>query len=148
MGFLYIVLSVAGFSLIAVGAKFADAGRCRPVPLCALMYAWAMLAAGLFALRAGQAFAAPAAIYWIALPFGLSSVIGILALQTGIRYGNISTSWLIINLSAALPAAGSLILYHEPVSPRKLLVLLLVLVSVILLWLDKNREQAKETPKP
>ena len=147
MGFFYIVLSIAGFSLIAVGAKFADLKRCRPVPLCALTYAWAMAAASLFALGTGRGPQAPAQVYGIAVLFGVSSVIGILALQYGIRYGKISTSWLIINLSAAVPAAGSVLVYHEQVSPRKALALVLVAVSVFLLWLDKNRDQAKEPRK-
>ena len=59
VGFLYIVLSIAGFSLIAIGAKFADLKRCRPAPLCALMYAWAMAAASLFALETGRGLRAP-----------------------------------------------------------------------------------------
>ena len=143
MGFLYILLSIVGFSLIAVGAKFADLKKCRPVPLCALIYGWAFVAANLFAWQTGRGLRAPTEVYGIAFLFGISSVIGILALQNGIRYGNISTSWLIINLSAALPAAGSILIYHEQVSPRKALALALVVVSVFLLWLDKNREQAK-----
>jgi drug/metabolite transporter (DMT)-like permease len=127
-----------------VGAKFADLKRCRPAPLCAVMYAWAMAAASVFALETGRGPRAPAGVYGIAVLFGVSAVIGALALQNGIRYGKISTSWLIINLSAALPAAGSVLVYHEQVSPRKALALVLVAISVFLLWLDKNRDQAKE----
>jgi drug/metabolite transporter (DMT)-like permease len=148
VGFLYIVLSVAGFSLIAIAAKFADLKRCRPAPLCALIYAWAMAASGLFALGTGRGLRAPVEVYGIAFLFGVSSIIGILALQNGLRYGKISTSWLVINLSAALPAAGSVLVYHEQVSPRKALALALVVVSVILLWLDENRDKAKEPQKP
>ena len=141
MGFLYIVLSIAGFSLIAVSAKFADGRKCRPAPLCAMVYAWALAAASVFALHTGRGLQAPAAVYEIAIPFGISSVIGVLALQNGIRHGKISTSWLIINLSAALPAAGSVLLYHETIGIRKLLALALVVVSVVLLWLDKSRDR-------
>ncbi len=146
MGFLYILLSVGGFSVIGVAAKVADLKRCRPMPLSALMCAWALLAAGLFAAGTPQRFQAPTAVYWIALPFGAAAVIGALAFLTGVRYGKISTSWLIINLSAAVPAVGSVLLYREPVSARKLLALSLVLVSIVLLWLDRQRDRDKEVP--
>jgi len=112
------------------------------------MYAWAMAAATVFALQTGRGLQAPTQVYGIAFLFGVSSVIGILALQNGIRYGKISTSWLIMNLSAALPAAGSVLFYHEQVSPRKVLAFALVAVSAFLLWLDKNRDRDKEPGKP
>ena len=34
--------------------------------------------------------------------------------QRGLRYGRIATSWLLINLSSAVPTALSVIVYHEP----------------------------------
>ena len=143
MGFLYIILSVAGFSLIAIAAKIADINRCRVMPLCALMYAWALLAASLFALHTGHGLQAPGIVYRIAVPFGVSSVIGLLAFQTGIRFGKVSTSWLVINLSAIIPTVGSIVIYREPVSARKVAVLVLVLASMLLLWKDKRVEDAR-----
>jgi drug/metabolite transporter (DMT)-like permease len=147
LGLLYIALSIAGFSLIGIGAKFADSKRCHAAPLCAMMCVWAMAAASVFALGTGRGLRAPAGVSGIAFLFGISAVIGILALQNGVRYGKISTSWLIINLSAAVPAAGSVLVYHEQVNPRKALALALVVISVVLLWLDKNRDPAKELRK-
>jgi drug/metabolite transporter (DMT)-like permease len=83
-------------------------------------------------------------IYAIALPFGVASVIGGMVFLAGIRYGKISTSWLIINLSAAIPAVGSVVLYHEQVNARKIAVVALAAVAVILLWKDKKSEEAKQ----
>ena len=64
--------------------------------------------------------------------------------MTGVRFGKISTSWLIINLSAAIPAVGSVVLYHEPVSAKKLLVVGLAAVAVLLLWKDKQEDEKKQ----
>jgi drug/metabolite transporter (DMT)-like permease len=142
LGYLYMALSLASFSLIGIMAKVGDTKRCRPPAICAAMYGWALVVGALFvfAFRQGD-FHSPAGVYLTALPFGASSAIAIVALQSGIRYGKISTSWLIINLSAAIPTAGSLIFYHEPVSGRKVAILALIAVSVFLLWKDKQSEE-------
>jgi drug/metabolite transporter (DMT)-like permease len=83
-------------------------------------------------------------IYVIALPFGVASVIGGMVFLAGIRYGKISTSWLIINLSAAIPAVASVVLYHEPVNARRIAVVALAAVAVVLLWKDKQSEEAQQ----
>jgi drug/metabolite transporter (DMT)-like permease len=61
----------------------------------------------------------------------------------GVRFGKISTSWLVISLSAAVPAIGSVVLYHEPVKEKKVAVLVLAIVSVLLLWKDKQDDEVK-----
>lgn len=134
----YMLGALASFSLIGVAAKVADTRRCRPAAMYALVYLWAAAMAGISAVAfRGAALAAPGAVWRIAVPFGMCAALGGIALQIGIRYGKISTSWLIINLSAAIPTVGSVLLYHEPVSPRKVLVLALVTASMLLLWKDK-----------
>lgn len=144
LGYLYIVLSLTSFGLIGIVAKAADTKQCRPSAVYASAYGWALAFSAFFIISARSAdFHAPPTIYWIALPFGVFSALGGIVFMAGIRYGKISTSWLIINLSAAIPAVGSLVLYHEPVSPRKMVVLLLAAVSVFLLWKDKQADEVK-----
>ena len=98
----------------------------------------------LFALFRGADFHVPIAVYAIALPFGVASVIGGIVFLAGVRYGKISTSWLIINLSAAIPAIGSIVFYHEHVSPQRIAVVALAIISVFLLWKDKQSDEAKQ----
>ena len=144
LGYLYILLSLTSFGLIGIFAKMADLKQCRPPAVYTLAYAWALVFSALLVVAArGAQFATPPAVYWIALPFGVSSALGGIVFMAGVRYGKISTSWLIVNLSAAIPAAGSLIFYHEPVSPRKMAVLVLAVASVFLLWKDKQAEEAR-----
>ena len=59
----------------------------------------------------------------------------------GIRYGKLATSWLIINLSAAVPTIGSVLFYHEKMSARHVLALCLMAVSVVLLWKDRQEDE-------
>ncbi|HWA93849.1 MAG TPA: EamA family transporter [Terracidiphilus sp.] len=146
LGYLYMILSLTSFGLIGITAKFADTRNCRPSAIYTMAYAWSLLFGALFVLvsRHGD-FHVPAVVYAIALPFGAAGAIGGIVFMSGIRYGKISTSWLIINLSAAIPAVGSIAIYHEQVSPRKIAVLILAVVAVLLLWKDKQMDEARAT---
>jgi drug/metabolite transporter (DMT)-like permease len=144
MGYFYVFLSMISFGLIGIFAKFADARGCKPSSVYTLAYGWSLLFGVLFVVVfRGADFHVPPVVYAIALPFGVLSVIAGMVFMAGIQYGKISTSWLIINLSAAIPAVGSIIFYHERVSARKFAVVLLAVVSVVLLWKDKKSEEAK-----
>jgi drug/metabolite transporter (DMT)-like permease len=78
------------------------------------------------------------------VPFGIMNAIGGIVFMAGVRFGKISTSWLIINLSAAIPALGSVVLYHEPVNAKKMAVLALAAVAVLLLWKDKQEDEKRQ----
>jgi EamA domain-containing membrane protein RarD len=79
----------------------------------------------------------------IAVPFGAAAAAALWLFQRGLRYGRIATSWLVINLSAAVPTVLSVVVYHEPLNQRKALVLLLIVVSLVLLWWDRKQDRGK-----
>jgi drug/metabolite transporter (DMT)-like permease len=87
---------------------------------------------------------APATVIQIALPFGAVAALAGVAFQAGIRYGKISTSWLIINFSAAVPTLASILIYHEKIILRHSLALVLMAASVVLLWKDKQQDQRRK----
>lgn len=148
MGYFYMILSLTCFGFIGIFAKIADLRGCKPGAVYTLAYAWSVLFGAMFVvIFRGADFHVPPVVYAIALPFGVASVIGGMVFLAGVRYGKISTSWLIINLSAAIPAVGSIALYHEHASPRKMAVVALAVVSVFLLWKDKQAEEARQ-PAP
>lgn len=145
IGYFYMILSLLCFGMIGIIAKFADARECRPSAVYTLAYAWSVLFGAVFVvLFRGGDFHVPAIVYAIALPFGVASAIGGIVFMAGIRYGKISTSWLIINLSAAIPAIASVLLYHERISARKVAMVALAVISVILLWKDKQADEARQ----
>jgi drug/metabolite transporter (DMT)-like permease len=146
MGYLFMFLGLASFSLLGVFAKIADMKKCRPSALYALLFCWACLFALAVSSAAGQPVtAAPGKLAAIALPFGLAGAVAGVAFQAGLRYGKISTSWLVINLSAAIPTLGSIFLYHEPVRPLKVVALCLIVVSVLLLWKDRLEDERRKS---
>lgn len=79
----------------------------------------------------------------IALPFGAFAAAALWLFQHGLRYGRIATSWLLINLSAAVPTVLSVVVYHEPLSLRKLSVMILIVISLLLLWWDRKQDRDK-----
>ena len=139
-GNIYLLLAVLSFSGIGIVAKLADVKNSRPSAINLLVY----LSSFLFLVAVGALFGrhtgAPHFVKLLAIPFGISSALAILALQTSLRYGNISTSWLAINLSAGIPTLGSILLYHEQLNLRKACSLLLIVVALVLLWKDKKME--------
>jgi drug/metabolite transporter (DMT)-like permease len=143
LGYLYMMLSLMSFGLIGITAKFAEARGCKPAAVYMLAYVWSSVFAifFIFLYRHGN-FYVPSAIYAIAVPFGAAGALGGMVFMSGIRYGKISTSWLIINLSAAIPAVGSIAIYHEAVNRRRIMVLLLAVFALILLWKDKQMDEA------
>ena len=144
MGYLYMFLSLTCFGLLGIFAKIADLRGCKPGSVYTLAYGWSLLFGVAFVtLFRGADFHAPLVVYEVALPFGVASVIGAMVFLAGIRYGKISTSWLVINLSAAIPAIGSIVVYHERVNPKKVAVIALAAVSVFLLWKDKEADEAR-----
>ena len=63
----------------------------------------------------------PAPGWLTAVACGFLASVAILNFQHGVRFGKISTSWLIINLSTALPTVLSILIYREAVSVRRAL---------------------------
>lgn len=137
-GYLYTLLALLGFSILGVFHKLADTFRCRPSAVNALLYGWSLVFVSAGLAIKGGGWAAPSGIAGLALPFGISASIAILAFQAGIRHGDIATSWLAINLSSGVPTVASILIYHEPVGFARAVALCLIPVSMALLWKDKR----------
>lgn len=144
-GYVYLAAGLLSFSFLGIFAKIADLKRCRPATLYLVMCFSASLMAVLSAaLSSGAGIGSvPATVIEVALPFGALGALAGVALQAAIRYGKLATSWLIINLSAAVPTIGSVVIYHEKITVRHMLALVLMAVSVVLLWKDKQEDEAR-----
>jgi EamA domain-containing membrane protein RarD len=138
------LLGLLSFSLLGVLHKVADVKQSRPSAITALLYSWSvLLVLGFVMFGTPTGLAAPSAVATIALPFGVSAAVAILAFQAGVKHGNIATSWLAINLSAGIPTVASILIYGEPVNIGKAMALTLIPVSMGLLWKDKKEEQQR-----
>ena len=143
-GQIYMLLGLLSFSMLGVLHKVADVKHGRPPAINALLMLSSLvfvLAFVVFGTAGGPAVPRPVAL--IALPFGISASVAILAFQAGVKHGSIATSWLAINLSAGIPTVASILIYDEPVGIAKAVALALIPVSMFLLWQDKKQQERR-----
>jgi drug/metabolite transporter (DMT)-like permease len=146
LGHLFLAISLVGLGFIGIFHKIADQYKCRPRAISLTVFFWAGLLTLSYLLVTGKADviqATPVRLYLVALACGFLASIAIVAFQAGLRYGGgkIATSWVVINLSTALPTILSIAVYKEPVSLTKIVGLVLVVVAMLLLWKDKKIDE-------
>jgi len=137
-GHVFLFLGLLSFGILGVFHKLADVKNADPKALTAVLYSSSLLFAllSLLAIKHQNPIASSPVIL-TALPFGVAAGIAILAFQAGIRHGNITTSWLVINLSSAIPTILSIVIYRERVTPVKAIALFLIPVAIGLLWKER-----------
>ncbi|MCX6625937.1 MAG: EamA family transporter, partial [Acidobacteria bacterium] len=143
----FLTLAVVAFGTMGILHKVADFRQCRAQAINLFLFLGAAVAMGgasflLYGARAVTGIPGMAAA--VALVCGLLASVAILNFQHGVRFGKISTSWLIINLSTVLPTALSIVMYREHIGPRRMLGLLLSVAALLFLWLDRRREEKAE----
>jgi drug/metabolite transporter (DMT)-like permease len=141
--YLYTLIALLSFSALGVFHKLADTFQCRPSPVNALLYGWSLVFVAITLAAKSADWSPPGGVPALAIPFGISASIAILAFQAGIRHGDIATSWLAINLSSGIPTVASILIYHEPVGLTRAVALCLIPVSMALLWKDKRDAEAR-----
>jgi len=140
MNYLFLLTGLVSLGVLGLLHKSADFLRCRPVVVNLFLFALpAILSAGLLVFKGTtRPISFPSVVVVAGLLCGAVGSIAILALQNALHYGQISTSWLIINLSTAIPTVLSIVIYKEQVGTRQKLSLVLVVLSLILLWWDRR----------
>jgi hypothetical protein len=179
-GSIFLILALFSLSGLGICHKVADFQRCRPSAVSVTMFAtaaavlWVYTLVEVFGLGVGLFPPFTRSAVLVAALCGACAGIAILTFQVGVRYGRISTSWLVINLSTIVPTLLSLIIYKEwnagwkhiaevgssagwqqiiravwAAWGRQIVGLTLVFASVVFLWRDKAVEIARgEQPVP
>jgi drug/metabolite transporter (DMT)-like permease len=145
MNYLFLITGLVSLGALGLLHKYADFLQCRPAAVNLFLFAWpAIISAALLVLEAtiSRQVSFPPVVLGVGLICGAVGSIAILALQNALHYGQISTSWLIINLSTAIPTALSIVIYKEQVGTRQKLSLVLVALSLALLWWDRRSTDA------
>lgn len=140
----FLLLAVISLGTMGVTHKVADHRGCRPEGVNFVLFLGAgvvMLGVTFWRLGPRILEIAPVAVL-TAMTCGFLSSVAILSFQHGVRFGKISTSWLIMNLSTALPTVLSVLIYGEAVSARRALGLFLAVVALFILWLERKREES------
>jgi drug/metabolite transporter (DMT)-like permease len=150
-GYPFLAVAVLSFGVLGVLHKVADYEKCRPTAVTGLLFLWAGIVISIICL-AGRGFRValetPLWICTVAAVCGIFASVAILNFQRGIRFGRISTSWLIINLSTAVPVVLSILIYKEHIKWKRSLGLTLALVALLLLWSDRRAEESALSLSP
>ncbi|MGH9448959.1 MAG: EamA family transporter [Terriglobia bacterium] len=148
-GYLYALMSLGSFGILGLLNKVADARNCRPSAISALACMWAaVMIFGFLVLIKHSGIDVPGKVIWVAVPFGTTVAISGIAFLAGLRYGKISTSWLVINLSAGVPAILSILIYRERVSFHKAIGLGMAIVALFLLYKDRAGDALEQPVNP
>lgn len=137
--------------MIGVLHKVADHKQCRPEAINLFIFlgaAIAMNAVSMGRSGIGRLLHIPTVAWVTAVVCGFLASIATLAFQHGVKYGKISTSWLIINLSMVLPTILSIFVYHEFITLRRTIGLMLAVATLILLWRERVQEEARGAATP
>ena len=136
MGYFLVFWSLFSYGMLGICHKLAERKHCRPQPLAAMLMFGGFLGMNVFVL-VGAGYSIPSKALYTALICGTIALCALWAFQEGIKHGKIATSWLIINLSAAIPTVASIVIYQEAVNLKKLGILGLIVVAIVLVWLDR-----------
>jgi drug/metabolite transporter (DMT)-like permease len=150
MNYLFLILGLISLGSLGILHKCADFVRCRPSAVNLFLFTWAALLSGAYlgvTAGVGRAISVPTTVIAVGGICGAVSSVAILTLQRALQYGLISTSWLIINLSTAIPTALSVVIYKEQLGTRQGLSLLLVVLALLLLWWDRRIAEVAASEK-
>lgn len=151
---MYLILALLSLSGLGICHKVADFYHCKASAISTLLFFWAAVVLWSYTLFHVVVRSVPLfppftfSAVGVALGCGACAGVAILTFQVGVRYGRISTSWLVINLSTIVPAVLSLVVYQEWKAGFKwqqLVALGMMLASVVLLWRDKAVEDAEKS---
>ncbi|MBS1852408.1 MAG: EamA family transporter [Acidobacteria bacterium] len=149
VGYLFAVLAMLSIGILGILSKLADRQDCTPLNTTLVLFGGSSVFMGLYvSLVQGETLNPPKMVTGTALFFGALAVLAFWVFLYGLQFGKITTSWIFMNLSAIVPAGLSALLYHEAIGALKGVVLALVVLSIVLLWKDKQQESADSTAGP
>src|SRR4051812_27384400 len=104
-GYWYMIAGLLCFAGMGVTHKMGDRWKCNPLNIALVTMVSAFLVTLIRATfgSAGWFLHFPYRVALLAVPFGISAAIALWLFQKGLRHGHIVTSWLLINLSTAIP---------------------------------------------
>lgn len=141
VGYIFAVLAMLSIGILGILSKLADRWRCTPLNTTLVLFGGSSLfMAAYVGLVQRASLIPPFTVTSTAVFFGALAVLAFWVFLFGLQFGKITSSWIFMNLSAVVPAALSTLLYHEKISALKALILGLVVVSIVLLWKDKQLE--------
>ena len=144
LGYILLFTSLISFGLLGIFHKVADHPQCRPKMIALILLFWGGTLTTIYTACFNQkGLQFPLEVLLIGSLGGTIAAAALFFFQTGLKFGKISTSWLIINLSMSVPISLSIFFFGEKISFSKGLGVLLVFAAVVMMWWDKKKDLEK-----
>jgi drug/metabolite transporter (DMT)-like permease len=140
VGILLCLLGALSFGLSACVSKIADRQHCRASGLIASVFGWATVFMLMRTLSLGTNVRLPGKAAGIAVGFGVCAAIAIFAFQTSMSLGKVTVPWLVMNLSAGVPAVVSILVYGERLTLLKSVAFVVAIIAMACLFQGKKLE--------
>lgn len=145
VGYILLFTSLIAFGLLGIFHKVADHPQCRPKIIAVILLFWGgVLATAYTAAFDEHGLKFSREVLLIGSLGGVIAAMALFVFQTGLKFGKISTSWLIINLATAVPVILSVLLFGERMNVGKIAGLGLVFAAIVMMWWDKRIDLDKE----
>lgn len=144
VGYMLLLLGLLAFGSLGIFHKIADHPQCRPKMIALILLFWGGVLTTLYtAAFHARGLEFPTRVVLIGSGGGALAALALFAFQAGLRYGKISTSWLIINLATSVPILLSIFLFGERLNYGKAAGISLALAAIIMMWWDKKLDLRK-----
>jgi drug/metabolite transporter (DMT)-like permease len=142
-GMLMCICGAVSFGLLAVVSKIAERKKCNTSALVVWIFAWAALFMLGQSFRVVGKFQMTWQVIVLAVGLGVCAAVAYFAFQTSIVRGKVTVGWLMMNLSAGVPALVSIWFYGEKLTSLRSIAFGLALVSLLCLF-QGNRLEAQQ----
>lgn len=142
-GIILCFLGAFSFGVAACLSKVAERQNCKASSIVVSLFGWATVLMLARTLALGKGFQMPLKVFGMAVAFGICSAVAFFAFQTSISIGKVTVAWLVMNLSAGVPALVSIWLYKERLTAVKCLALAVALVALLCLFQGNKAEGLK-----
>ncbi len=129
---IYLLISVVFFAVAALLYKYANHINCDRISIIVSERIVTVMLLFIYIVLFDR-FALSPVITLLALAGGTTIFLSRIALLASLKYGKVSSSWTIVNLSVVIPVFASIFLWHEIPSNRQIVGLLLVPAAIGLL---------------
>jgi drug/metabolite transporter (DMT)-like permease len=143
-GYALLLLGLLAFGSLGIFHKVADHPACRPKMIALILLFWGGVLTTVYtSFFSAKGLEFPARVLLIGCCGGTLAALALFFFQTGLRYGKISTSWLLLNLATSVPILLSIFLFGERLNYGKAAGILLVLAAILMMWWDKKLDLRK-----
>jgi drug/metabolite transporter (DMT)-like permease len=133
-GIMLCFLGALSFGCLGSVSKAAERSYCNPSVIVLSSCGWAALFMLLRTLSLGNGFTVSPKVAAVAIPFGICAAMAFLAFQKSIAIGKVAVGWLVMNISAGVPALVSIWIYKERLTWVKCAAFALALISLYFLF--------------